>query len=276
MSQRQDLVIFSDQSIIPTIEDESHRMFLITSTASCGPQWLVNALVETHAKGVSVSLNTSSSPVASPQHNPNSMTTILSLAHDKNYYTSNLSKLKVNANQYNIIDCLTDFVMTTMTKFQNNKVKLLTSLVDSLSNDTRQMIILEQPELLLSLVPGLTSDELWTHFVNPIWQKCRLLVISSAIDMFQDGNINEPENMNNRDCLEFQRFVMSCHYKSSVILNLRPLSTGHAKDITGTLKVAKGGSDWNQFNNNSSNNIHVIENEYLYLTEKDSTRLFYG
>ncbi|CAL9729305.1 elongator complex protein 6 [Monosporozyma unispora] len=269
-SQRQDLVLFSNQSVIPSIQDEQHRMFLITSTGSSGPQWLINAFVETHSKGSPQSLNGASGRNTNTNNdNHNVMTTILSLVHGKEHYTSNFQKLQINSNEYNIVDCMTDLVMKQIPKYQGNKLKLLQSIVDQIDNNTRQVIILDQPEFLLSLVAGLTADELFNHFINLIWRKCRLLIINNNVDMFQDGVINDNVN---RDFVEFQRFVTMCHYKAAVILNLRPLATGHAKDITGTLKITRGGVNWDD----EKSNIHVVENEYLYLTEKDSTRLFYG
>lgn len=272
-SQRQDLVLFSDQSVIPSIHDEQHRMFFIASTGASGPQWLINAFVETQSKGSPQSLNGAGARNNNINNNNNNsnnvMTTIVSLVHAKEHYISNFQKLQINSNEYNIVDCMTDFVMKQIPKYQGNKIKLLQSILEQIDNNTRQVIILDQPELLLGLVAGLTADELFHHFINPLWRKCRLLIINSNVDMFQDGMINE--NIN-RDFIEFQRFVTSCHYNAAVILNLRPLVTGHAKDITGTLRITRGGANWDDANND----IHVVENEYLYLTEKESTRLFYG
>lgn len=274
-SQRQDLVLFSDQSVIPRINDGTHKLFLISATGEVASQWLINALLETKAKGVPHSLNGGASTIKShhtmtPSSTSPSTSTIISFVHDKEHYTNNLNKLQLTPNQCHIIDCVTDFVLRHIPKYQGNKIKLLQSIIDQI-NDHPQMIVLDQPELLLSLVSGLTSDELWTHFIIPLWRKTPLLIINinNNMDIIQEGS-----DYVNKDLIEFQRFITSCHYHASVILNLRPLSTGHAKDITGTLRITRGGVDWND--NNDNENIHVIENEYLYLTEKDSTRLFYG
>ncbi|KAK5780416.1 hypothetical protein RI543_002173 [Arxiozyma heterogenica] len=293
-TQRQDLVLFSDQSVIPTVtENDPHRLFLITSTHSSGPQWLINALVETHTKGSSYSLNgnkvgnssNSSSSNSSSSNSSSSRSTfshsitnlnkvtIISFVHNENHYLSSFQKLQINSNQYTVIDCLTDFVQKQIPKFMNNKLALLQSITDQLTNDipnNNHIVILDQPEFLLSLVSGLTSNELWNNFINPIWQKCKILMINNNVDLFKGGILNSTVN---KTFTEFQRFITICHHKSTVVLNLRPLTTGHAKDVTGTLRITRGGVDWF---NNSNTTIHVVENEYLYLTEKENTKLFYG
>lgn len=286
-TQRQDLVLFSDQSIIPTVtEKDPHRLFLITSTHSSGPQWLINALVETHTKGSSYSLNgnkianSSSSRGTSTYPVPNAnKVIIISFVHDEDHYSSSFQRLQINSDQYKVVDCLTDFVQKQIPKYMNNKLNLLQSIINQLPNDIPNnncIIILDQPEFLLSLVPGLTSSELWNNLINPIWQKCKILMINNNVDLFKDGILNSTIN---KTFIEVQRFITICHHKSTVILNLRPLATGHAKDVTGTLRIIRGGVDWfnnNSNSNNSNNTIHVVENEYLYLTEKENTKLFYG
>lgn len=279
-TQRQDLVLFSDQSIIPTVTDKDpHRLFLITSTHSSGPQWLINAFVETYLKGSPYSLNgnkinssTSNSIFNHSTVNPNKVT-IISFIHTEDHYLSSFRRLQINSNQYRVIDCLTDFVQKRIPKYMNDRLNLLQSIIQQLDNNVNNVnnniIILDQPEFLLSLVPGLTSNELWNNFVNPIWRKCKILMISNDVDLFKDGILN---GTTNKTFIELQRFIAICHYKSTVILNLRPLATGHAKDITGTLRITRGGVSC--FDNNDS--IHVVENEYLYFTEKENTKLFYG
>lgn len=281
-TQRQDLVLFSDQSIIPTVtEKDPHRLFLITSTHSSGPQWLINALVETHTKGSPYSLNGNKFVNSSSRSTSNHLianstkVTIISFVHDEDHYASSFQKLQINSTQYKVIDCLTDFVQKQIPKYSNNKLGLLQSIIDQIANDIpnkNHIIILDQPELLLSLVSRLTSNELWNNFINPIWQRCKLLMVNNNVDLFKDGILNSTTN---KTFIEFQRFITLCYHKSTVTLNLRPLTTGHAKDVTGTLRITRGGVDW--FNDsNSHNSIHVVENEYLYLTEKENTKLFYG
>lgn len=270
--QRQDFILFNDQSVIPkelndvsTIDSEQqHHMFLITSAMGTQPYWLINALVETSVSGSPISLNGSS--INRSSNHDNTITTITSLIHEEKFYHTALQKLKVNSNNYQVLDMITDFVMKNVDK---PKDKVLDMLLDKFPKDTQSTIILEQPELLLVLLKGLTSDELNQRFILPLMKRCKLLIVATNIDLFQN-NENEPVDTNNRDSLEITRFVTSLVYASLVVMNLRSLDTGRAKDVTGSLMISKGGQS-----NNSSLSVDIVENEYLYLTEKESTRLFY-
>ncbi|KAG0669534.1 hypothetical protein C6P45_003605 [Maudiozyma exigua] len=270
--QRQDFILFNDQSVIPkelndvaTIDSEQqHHMFLITSALGTQPYWLINALVETSVSGSPLSLNGSS--INRCSNNDNTITVIASFIHEKKFYNTALQKLKVNSNKYQILDIITDFVMKNIDKPRD---KVLDMLLDKFPKDTQSTIILEQSELLLALLKGLTSDELNRRFILPLMKRCKLLIVATNIDFFQN-NEDEPVDTNNRDSLEITRFVTSLVYASLVVMNLRSLDTGRAKDVTGSLMISKGGQS-----NNSSLSVDIVENEYLYLTEKESTRLFY-
>ncbi|SMN20410.1 similar to Saccharomyces cerevisiae YMR312W ELP6 Subunit of Elongator complex, which is required for modification of wobble nucleosides in tRNA [Maudiozyma saulgeensis] len=266
--QRQDFILFSDQSVIPTelravSAEPQHHLFLVTSTMATQPLWLINALVETCVSGGPFSLN---GPSASLKSNPNSITTIASLVHEENFYHNALRKLKVNANGYQVLDILTNFILKNNDKPSD---KVLDELLELFPADVQSTIILEQPELLLSLIRGLTADELNKKFILPLMKKCKLLIVASSIDLFQN-NENEPLDTNNSDVQEFTRFVTSLIYNSIVVMNLRSLDTGRSKDVTGSLMISRGGQS-----TNSPLSVHVVENEYLYLTQKDSTKLFY-
>lgn len=263
--QRQDLIIFNDQTVIPSelVSNGKHHMFLVTSTIATQPLWLINALIETKVLGAPFSLNRSATERTALAHLESSLT-IASFIHERDFYRNALQKLKIDANSYELLDMLINFVLKNNDKPRN---KILDGLVELFPTDIKSTIVLEQPELLLSLLDGLTSDDLNNKLILPLMKKCGLLIVSSNIDAFQN-NENDPLE-NTRDANECSRFLTSLIYKSIVILNLRSLETGRAKDVTGSLVISRGG----QYSNNLS--VHVIENEYLYLTEKETTKLFY-
>lgn len=262
--QRQDLFIFNDQSVLSRdlYTGDSHDMILISSTNASQPLWLIIALVETRLLGNPVSINSSSTNSNNNKvNNLASALTIGSFIHSESHYTNALHKLKVPSNGYKILDFVLDFVMKNHGK---PREKILSGLVDLFPDDVSSTIILDQPEMLLSLIDGLTSDELHSKFINPLMRKSGLLIISTSIELYQ----NEIDTYSNT-VNEFNRFTMLCHYKSLAILALNPLDTGHAKDVSGKLRISRGGVSMDD------RSTHVIENEYSYLTEKESTKLFY-
>ncbi|CCD26830.1 Elongator subunit ELP6 NDAI_0I02620 [Naumovozyma dairenensis CBS 421] len=268
--QKQDLTIFSDQSIIPKnlCSNESHNVMLLTSTAATQPLWLINTLVESSIYGHSYSLNSSASSTNTINHNkpinPTSSLTIASFAHNKSFYKSSFDRLKINSNSYKILDFLTDFTMNeTLGK---PKAKIFENLLKLFPNDTTSTIILEQPEILFSLMGDhLSANELIESFLKPLIKKCGLLIIVTSVELYKlDYSMT-------KDVTELIRFISFCFHVSLTVLSLQPLQTGRAKDITGSLKITRGGATLDHL----SGKIHVIENEYLYLNEKDSTKLFY-
>ncbi|EDO17350.1 hypothetical protein Kpol_1060p2 [Vanderwaltozyma polyspora DSM 70294] len=266
--QRQDLILFSDQSVISSqlCDGNSNDMILVTHTAATLPTWLVNALVETKVLGAPFSLKTDSTPSSNAQKSSRNdpLITIASFVHNADYFDKNLSKLKIGKNDYKMVDLFTDFVVNNIGK---PKDKIISDILGSFLVDTGSTIVLEQPEILLSLIEGLTSDELSLWFITPLMKKCGLLIVVTSTELYFN---NTPyESTQDKNILDHSRFTAACTYKSLAVLNLKPLETGRAKDVTGTLRITRGGA------HDSHPNIHVVENEFLYLTQKDSTKLFY-
>ncbi|CCH60508.1 hypothetical protein TBLA_0C07170 [Henningerozyma blattae CBS 6284] len=230
---------------------------------STAPSWLISALIENQIEGVPASLNRGGSMI---DHSISKNTVIISsFVHDQNFFGTSLQKLKINPQRYKFIDFFTNFVVQYLNKPKDQiLVSLLNSFPDNSNTEEPTTIIIECPELLLFLIPGLTSDELQLNFINPLSKKCGLLIIVSSIESFNnDGTAMD------KDSIQLNRFILSCFYKSIAVLSLKPLDTGRARDVTGTLKISKGGKSQEILP------LQVVENEYLYHTAKDNTKLFF-
>lgn len=263
MGQRQDLVIFSDHSVISKklFGEGNNTMITLTSMQATQASWALNVLVESYLFGYPISLN-SEQRAGTLSADKKAFVTLASLTHNTAYFQATLNKLQVNSSQYKIVDIFSDFVGLINGKSAD---KILKMLVDMFPDNRDSFIVLEQPELLLSLVPNLTSDMLNTKFINELRKKCALLVVNTVIDSVQEENESAP-------AVEYKRFLQTNIYKSNVVISLSPLPTGRAKDVTGTLKITRGPKSFEGF----VPDIHVVENEYLYLTEKEATKLFYS
>ncbi|AHY76768.1 AQG_2a_G0043920.mRNA.1.CDS.1 [Saccharomyces cerevisiae] len=268
--QRQDLVLFSDQSVLPAHffqDSNSHNLFFITHQSCTQPLWMINALVETHVLGSPSSLNESSSSML--PSSTRSHAVLASFIHEQNYFTNSLNKLKIPSNNYNVLDFLSDFIVNNI--HNKPRDKILSDVLAKFSaaiqnNPTDTIVIIEQPELLLSLVSGLTCSELNNKFITPLLRQCKVLIIVSNSDIFNIDEYDASVHSSN-----LQNFYKSSFIKSMINLNLNPLKTGFAKDVTGSLHVCRGGAPIAT----SNTSLHVVENEYLYLNEKESTKLFY-
>lgn len=272
-TQKQDLLIFSDHSIIPhqCSSGESHDLILVTHTSATSPSWLCNALIETQLMGAPFSLKTESTIL--PPSPSQSFMTIGSFIHDYRYFENSLTKLKINPTQYHFVDCLTDFVVENAGKPKNKVLNgILNNFLQKLKANST--VILEEPEILLGLIDGLTSNELHQEFITPLMRNCGLLIISTSTELYYeyptyDVHSEASSSSLDKQSIEYKRFTMSCIYKALVVLNLKQLDTGRAKDITGTLRITRGGCP------NPHDQLHVVENEYLYLKKREVTKLFY-
>lgn len=251
--QRQDLVVFSDHSVVSNeiFQEGFHHLTTITASPFTSPTWLINSLVESQILGRAYSLNADSSAVQGPSR----AVTVGSFIHEPQVFHNALGKLKIAPQKYKIVDLVTDLVVKSLGKPRS---KVYSEILQKFPTQNQSVIVLEQPELLLSLLDGSSSDEIHSQLITPLMKRCSVLIL--ATNVYDEG-----EDVT-RDSLEFSRFTLSCLYKSIVVMNLRPLETGRANDVTGTLRITRGGT---------RSPVHVVENEYLYLNQKETTRLFY-
>lgn len=226
--------------------------------------------METQVLGFPATLNESHAAAVNRASNrkitDSKCATVASFIHNRGFFTSALKKLKVDAECYNIIDYMTDFVLKNYGKPAS---KVLSSLLEELSNEsaTSELLILEQPELLVHLL-NITSDQLHLELINPLIKKFPLLVVVSYTEAYENVPSDSNEKLSS-DMIEQIRFCNSCFFKSAAVLGLKPLATGHASDVSGTLTITRGGASLSHLE------VHVVENEYLFLTQKDTTKLFY-
>nr|CAE84404.1 Elp6 protein [Nakaseomyces delphensis] len=264
MGQRQDLVIFNDHSVFSKklLCNGVNTVVVLTSMQATQASWAINVLMESYLFGYPVSLN-SEQKSGTLEVDPQAYVTVASMVHGTSWFQSTFNKLQVNSSHYTIVDMLTDFVKMTNGKSAD---KILKSLADMFPDKPESsLIVLEQPELLLLLVPNLSADMLSSKFINVLRKKCALLVVNTVTDSVQVENDTAPAS-------EFKRFLQTNIFKSNVVLSLSPLPTGRAKDVTGTLRITRGPKSFEGF----IPEIHVVENEYLYLTERETTKLFYS
>lgn len=275
---KQDLILFSNQSCI---DSAANGIWLINSMLATQPIWLINAIMETVIKGVPNSINSSSNLKEPVGFQRGSTVTLCSFIHEIDYYQVPLSKISnIDSNQYNIIDFMSNYIKnknfinnTNNSPSSSRNIDALQKIVDDFPNFSN-MIILDHPELLLSLI-GCSSIELWNGLIKPLQLKCDKLLISNSIEWF-NLDLNDPINSNNietKETVELNKFLLNCLHQCVINLTIKPLSTGYAKDISGTLTITRGGQPLNLPIGSS---LHIIENEYLYLNEKESTKLFYA
>lgn len=264
--QKQDLKVFSDNSIITShfLKRDTHNMMLLTYKNGTEPTWLLVALLETLIRGSPMSINevSSNQSVRSmiPKNMQASTTIVMSFIHDIDFFENIFKKSKLPRTSYEILDLCIDFVHDNAGKPID---KVLNSILLQVPEKNGSVIIIEQPELLMSLF-SISSDILHRKFIGLLAKRCSLLIVVTNVEGFD----NEAAGLAGSDTIEFTRFSVTAFNRSVVYFGLRPLDTGIAEDITGILEIRRAGMPF-------EGDVHVVETEYLFHLQKESIKLFY-
>lgn len=263
MAQKQDLCVFSDQSVLSE-NTPKPELLLVSANGTTQPAWLINALVETCITGFPSSLNGSGRVFSKKQERLEKCSvTIASFIHDENSFSQALNKLKIASHSYRVVDFMPDLYVKYIQE-NSTPTDVISGILTDFPTVDSGSVILEQPEILLGLVNGLTAKVLISKLILPLLKSTPRLIIVTNSDSFSDL-----ENENSHLSQELTNFSVSLFHMSTALLQLRPLATGSAKDVTGTLAIRRGGQPL------TISSVQVMENDYLYLIQKDSTRLFY-
>ncbi|CDO91966.1 unnamed protein product [Kluyveromyces dobzhanskii CBS 2104] len=262
--QKQELQIFSDHTVLSKhlFEGASSNLMMVTDTAATNASWLVNALVETVTLGGPVSLNGNNSSSAEVFSVPVKVV-VGSFLNSKSHFTSSFDRLKIPRNEYSVLEIAEDLVLKNVGKPVDVVIATILKQFQTALGE-RSLLVLEKPELLMALFK-LSSDDLHLKLINPLLKLCSLLIVVTSVESFDN---DFPENLG-KNTVEFVRFTTSCFHKSFLVLSVRPLDTGKAKDVTGTLALTRGGALLDV------SAVQPVENHYLFHNFKENTSLFY-
>lgn len=252
--QQQDLSVFADHSV--TQIDEK-CLSVITHVHGTLATWLVSGLIESYLYGTCNLINTSSNKTISQAK---SKVILISFSNDHRLYDKFFKKINLEAvNNANF-----KFVSVLNEVFDNESVifeKIMKEITNFTSVEKPLNVVIESPEILLHTTDMETDSYL--SFLNSVQKKTTNLTLVSSIDKNMI-NFQTPSE----DSIEFRHteFMSKLFYRSNVIFNLKPLETGRADDVTGTLTVSKG----------LQQKLEVVEKEYLFLINKEgNVKLFY-
>lgn len=263
MSFKQDLVFFKDNTLIPDVILQSESLYLsvISQVQGTSAAWLVNSLLENALIGTAGSINNDLKKV------PNrSKVSFVSFRNNAEFYYRNgkkngldLEKLK----NFTYLDYFSDLFTTTI-KNPANAIKEVNLLFDKIIQSIQaDVIFLEAPELLL-LATNINANELLFN-ITRLNKSCKQLFVIASQDspQFVDTNATNPQD----PAFKVTEFLTKLYHRSQLNIQLKPLVTGRADDISGSLSVSNGsiGYDFGR----------VLENEYIYHITKDAVKIFF-
>ncbi|EGW30730.1 uncharacterized protein SPAPADRAFT_141731 [Spathaspora passalidarum NRRL Y-27907] len=262
---QQDLIFFTDNSLIPSdvLSSQASYLSIITHVQGTSPTWLINSLIETALMGTASVVNSDLKRI--PKR---SNVLVASFSHPHEFYVRNCKKngLDLSSNpQFEFVDCFSTLFTELVSKPSDAKrdVDALFDKIVKRVTNPNMAVFIEAPETLLYATNISSSDLLFN--LTKINKNCRQLYVISSKDypQYVDFDTTNPQDVS----FKTTDFLVKLHHRSSLNITLEPLSTGRAKDITGSITISRGSIPYET--------VKVNEREYIYHVTKDSNVKLY-
>lgn len=241
--QEQELTFYSDN--IHSLISPQKSLTLILHEPSNYPSWLNIGIAQQSLSNNNECYLSPQSPSYSKKPCP---TFLYSFSETEQTYSKYVVKyITQNKEMFNFISFLADSSISEDKWNIDLCKKIEKSLETSASTPT---VILENPELLLSIIPDLTIPKLLSQIME-IQKVATLYIISSTT------------SINSSD------FINSLLHRSSIIISLTALTTGRADDITGILSISKGPV------HDCVKSKKLCDRQYAYFVSTNNVKLYY-
>ncbi|KAK4555245.1 hypothetical protein LTR86_007541 [Recurvomyces mirabilis] len=251
-------------------------LILLTSTLSCTANWLTPRFIAAAINGSSHgdSTNTQSVPEAREE---GSTVILASWMRNQAYWKTELRRTMAGMDMDKLIatgklafvDCFTNLTQLAPEKALSEQETQVTQAIGKAKGaGGRVVLVLDNPDILLAL--ALTT----AHDLNSCLLKLRNQVHSTvlvcnedlplvaAATSSQDGMQNTPIEA------ETAAFLVQQARAARYVLGVRELETGAAKDVSGVLRVTRGGAAYS-WDEEEDDVEEVKELEALYLIQRD-------
>lgn len=263
--QKHYLSLFDDNSIIPEsiLESEQSYLSIVSHNIGTSPFWLLSSLIENGLIGTASTINKDLTPKNAQDTN----VVFISFLNNEDFYVSNSKKsgidLLINPN-FIFIDLFLNLFSKRL-KDPKNASQDVETIFDEVKRviqscrHKKRIVFIESPEFLLSST-NLAPNQLVKHLFD-INKLCNLLIVTSAQDSPQFVNTMAYDH--NDPSFKITDFLLKLYHRSNININMQPLPTGRAKDITGCLTVTKGSRPLEM------QGLRVYEKEYMYHIGKE-------
>lgn len=262
-SQQQDLIYFSNGSLLFNDEFLGSSVHIISYHDGTAPMWLTTTLVENCLIGTANLVN------RELQASERDCSVVyVSFIHSLDDFEKACRKQVVDFSSLSLFKFLdySQSLFTTeliATKDARSQVAILFEQIVCATNSletSKAVVFLDSPEILLAATNLPVSD-----LLSGIRKLNRLATVVPIINVhlsIVDMKTNVPED----PAYRISDFYVKLFHTSSLNVSLQPLSTGKAKDITGSLTVTKGAIP---------TNVDIAEREYFFQVTKDATAKLY-
>lgn len=235
--QPQDFSLFKTGEVIPQglIDSKIFRScFVYTDTQGTSSSWLTTCFVENLIFGTCY-INKDASSFKTSKFsikNPRSRVIIVSFLHGISFYNKTWVKYLGVDPSFQGNENLGFFDLSTA---EAPVDKLFKPVIAALKSSTLPCtVILDHPELYF-LTNRCSINEFMTQ-ISYLNSLTNILISTSADANLIDLHETDPSTITHRQT----EFLTKLYHRSQMILSLRPLETGRADDVTGTITVSKG------------------------------------
>ena len=172
--------------------------------------------------------------------------------------------------RFSFVDCLNSNDVSSESDALASSEKTISDAITKISGEDRQvLLILDNPDVLLAT--GLATAHRLTHFI----MKLRTLVHATVISCSADAPFISAAREHTALPLdaELAAFIAQQAHAARYVLSVRPLDTGAAKDISGVLRVTRGGG---VYDSDDAEKGEIRDMEALYLVQRDGNAKVFG
>ncbi|EME38855.1 hypothetical protein DOTSEDRAFT_29050 [Dothistroma septosporum NZE10] len=238
-------------------------LILLTGTLGCSANWLLSRYVGNH-----LSLEDDDHSTVEP-----SAVLLVSWLRDATFWKSEIRRTTgldltkaIHTNRFTFLDLL-----TTPTQDYQNLTKRLIDAITTLrmTRPTSKLILLlDSPDIALA-TSSLTSQSLSTLLLTVRSQvHCTILSCSADLPLLSAAT-QSTESWPTPIEVESAAFLASQAHSARMVMSVRELETGAAKDVSGVLRVTRGGGCEAFDHIDGDGSGEVREAELLYLVQRD-------
>lgn len=264
------MVFHSDDSLISDVvldpKAENSHLAVITHEQGTSPAWLISALIENALVGSAQLVNSTLTRSLT-----RAQTILVLFLHPFEFYRLGCLKAGLDLSQMGDRFCYIDCFSSLFTHIIPTPGRGANALFgDFLQKqlaliDPNSVVIVDSPQILLGATL-ITLNDLIAHMAK-LNRLCRQMFVVVAKDYPQSV---ETASLSADDAVfKLTDFITKSYYRAQLVINLMPLPTGRAKDITGIVTVSKSAIPY-------VCPLRVVEREYIYLLTKDgNVKLFF-
>ncbi|KAL4971764.1 hypothetical protein BDW66DRAFT_155326 [Aspergillus desertorum] len=180
-----------------------------------------------------------------------------------------VKRLRLSGNGIAALDALEKDVTTVI-----DQLKVPSSGEDG--KESEVLLVVDQPDLLLAATgpsKGIGATEM-AEWVMGLQQAVTATVVTISADspLIHNASVSAHQNATPLET-EHAVFAIGLAHRSDMVMQLRNLETGAARDVSGVLRVSKGGA-WGQWENTGEKNWE--EKEVLYFVQRDGGVSVFG